>query len=42
MIETSPNIEEVFEQIKNRVEPILQSRVPRPRTNPQPGTISLR
>jgi len=39
-IETSPNIEEVFEQIKNRVEPILQSRVPRSRTNPQPGSIS--
>jgi dTMP kinase len=30
-IETSPNIEEVFEQVKKSVEPILQSRVPRPR-----------
>jgi dTMP kinase len=30
-IETSPNIEEVFEQIKRSVEPILQSRVPRRR-----------
>jgi dTMP kinase len=32
-IETSPNIEEVFEQVKKSVEPILQSRVPRPRDN---------
>jgi dTMP kinase len=39
-IETSPNIEEVFEQIKNRVGPILQSRLPRPKTNPQQGTVS--
>ena len=39
-IETSPNIEEVFEQIKNRVEPILQSRVPRSKTPPEPGAIS--
>jgi dTMP kinase len=39
-IETSPNIEEVFEQIKNRVGPILQSRVPRPRTNPLPPALS--
>jgi dTMP kinase len=30
-IETAPNIEEVFEQIKKSVEPILQSRVARPR-----------
>src|SRR5437762_10862152 len=35
-IETSPNIEEVFEQIKNRVEPILQSRLPRSKTSPEP------
>jgi dTMP kinase len=29
VIETSPNIEEVFEQIKNRVEPLLEARRPR-------------
>jgi dTMP kinase len=39
-IETSPNIEEVFEQIKNRVEPILQSRLPRSKTDPQPMAVS--
>jgi len=29
VIETSPNIEEVFEQIKSRVEPLLEARKPR-------------
>jgi hypothetical protein len=29
VIETSPNIEEVFEQIKSRVEPLMAGRKPK-------------
>ena len=40
VIETTPNIEEVFEQIKNRVEPLLEARKPKatiPFTAPNPN-----
>jgi dTMP kinase len=39
-IETSPNIEEVFEQIKNAVEPLLQSRRPQPMAVPPSSAAS--
>jgi dTMP kinase len=38
VIETSPNIEEVFEQIRNRVEPLMQGRRPKPRGGAPLGT----
>ena len=42
VIETSPNIEEVFEQIKSRVEPLMETRKSRtnpilPASNPSPN-----
>ena len=38
IIETSPNIEEVFEQIKNRVEPLMEGRRPKATTIVPLGT----
>ena len=36
-IDTSPNIEEVFEQLKSRVEPLMETR--RSQANPPAGTV---
>jgi dTMP kinase len=39
-IDTSPNIEEVFEQLKSRVEPLMQARRPQTILTPPAGTTN--